>query len=70
MTIGFELAWIENCTRWKAVATVSDAFFTRAFSNAAGVENEPKSLKVDSLTALAFIVYLLLPEFWVGWKPA
>jgi hypothetical protein len=28
-----------------------------------------KSLKVDTLTALvAFIVYLLLPEFWVGWK--
>jgi hypothetical protein len=25
----------------------------------------------DSLTALAaFIVYLLLPEFWVGWKQA
>jgi hypothetical protein len=30
-----------------------------------------KSLKVDSRTALAaFIVYLLLPEFWVGWKQA
>jgi hypothetical protein len=29
------------------------------------------NLKVDSLTALAaFIVYLLLPEFWVGWKQA
>jgi hypothetical protein len=26
---------------------------------------------VDSRTALAaFIVYLLLPEFWVGWKQA
>jgi hypothetical protein len=36
MIIGFELAWIENCTRWKAVLTVSYAFFTRAFCNAAG----------------------------------
>jgi hypothetical protein len=34
-------------------------------------QREPNSLKVDSLTALvAFIEYLLLPEFWVGWKQA
>jgi len=26
--------------------------------------------KVDSRAALAFIVYLLLPEFWVGSKQA
>ena len=54
MIIGFELAWNENCSRWKAVVTVSYAFFTRAFSNAAGVENEPKLLKVDSLTRSGF----------------
>ena len=32
-------------------------------------QREPKSLKVETRAALAaFIVYLLLPEFWVGWK--
>ena len=37
----------------------------------ARTQREPKSLKGDSRTVLAaFIVYLLLPEFWVGWKQA
>jgi hypothetical protein len=46
--------------------------FVTATKVSAIIENSrsPKWLTVDSLIALAFIVYLLLPEFWVGWKPA
>jgi hypothetical protein len=71
-------ALLRMAPRKRAFSTWSASFAHRPFQSqqkpvikVAPTQREPKSLQVDFRTALAaFIVYLLLPEFWVGWKQA